>query len=291
LTANATNYIHVKMFDKSKKAVSGWKSVQVKTDTVATVGATTALSAPFSRPRFTDTLAMGGASYTDSKYVRSMAGVFTVSAVTDPSGLESYKINDRLTSFDASMIGTSQSVILSNSTDVAKPNNVGVTVTLTDGAGNVETREIDDLIFDNTAPVVASSPTATFTPGTGSYDGTVNLTGGTVTDDLYAGDAGSHKYWGVWVANASCPTLGSCPAESDPSLHWAAVKTPTYTSFDWNLHDGLEGATITSGSQYFKTYIKFLDGAGNPSAATVSFDTTVAVTANTLYIPFIRAQR
>ena len=291
LTANATNYVHVKMFDKSKKAVSSWKTVQVKTDTVATVGATTTLVSPFSRARYTDTLAMGGSSYTDSGYVRSMVGTFTVSAVTDPSGLESFEMNNRVTTFDTSMIGTGQSVILSKSSDVAKPNNVGVTVTLTDGAGNAEKRVLEDLIFDNTAPVVSGSPTATFTPASGSLNGTVNLSSVTVTDDLYPGDAGSNKFWGVWVANAICTAPGSCPADSDTTLNWAAVKTPTYTSFNWNLHNGLPSATIPTGNAYYKTYIKFLDGAGNPSATTISFETTIASTANTLYVPFIRAQR
>jgi hypothetical protein len=279
------------MFDKSKKAVSSWKTVQVKTDTVATVGATTTLVSPYTRARFTDTLAMGGSSYTDSGYVRSMVGTFTVSAVADPSGLESFEMNNRVTSFDTSMIGTGQSVILSKSSDVAKPNNVGVTVTLTDGAGNVETRVLEDLIFDTTAPVVSSSPTATFTAGAGGLHGTVNLSGGAITDDLYPGDSGSNKYWGVWVANAICTAPGSCPADTDTSLNWAAVKTPTYTSFVWNLHHGLSNANIATGSAYYKTYIKFLDGAGNPSSTSISFETTVASTANTLYVPFIRAQR
>jgi hypothetical protein len=34
-----------------------------------------------------------------------------------------------------------------------------------------------------------------------------------------------------------------------------------------------------------------LDGAGNPTSSSISFETTVAATANTLFVPFIRVQR
>jgi len=287
LAANATQYVHVRMFDSAKKAVSGWKTVSVTTDTVATVGATTTLTSPYNVQRFRDSLSMGGSSYTASGYVRSMSGQFTVTAVSDPSGLASFTINDRTIPFDAGMIGTDQSVILSKSTDGTKPNNVGVTVTLNDGAGNVENRVLDDLVFDNTPPTIVSDPTPAFTVAAGSYDGTVSLTGGSVTDNIYLD--GTSQYWGVWVANAVCTGTGSCPSVTDATLHWAAV--PTTSSFDWNVQNGLANSTITTGSQYYKTYIKFLDGAGNPTATSIAFETTVAATANTLFVPFVRAQR
>jgi len=293
LAANATRFVHVRMFDSSKKAVSSWKTVKVTTDTVATVGATTTLTSPNNVQRYTDSLSMGGSSFADSGYVRDTVGRFTVTAVADPSGLDSYKINERTYSFDQGMIGSNQSVILSKSTDVSKPNNVGVTVALTDGAGNIENRVLDGLVFDNTAPTIVSDPTPTFTVGTGSYDGTVNLAGGSITDDLYVGAGATQQYWGVWVANAVCTAPGTCPSESDATLRWAAINTPTATpsSFKWNLHHGLADSAITTGNQYYKTYIKFLDGAGNPTATSISFETTVAATANTLFVPFIRVQR
>jgi hypothetical protein len=287
LAANATRYVHVRMFDSAKKAVSGWKTVSVTTDMVANVGATTTLTSPYNVQRYSDSLSMGGSSYTASGYVRSMSGQFTVTAVSDPSGLASYKINDRTMQFDTGMIGSNQSVILSKSTDGTKPDNVGVTVTLNDGAGNVENRVLDGLVFDRTAPTIVSDPTPTFTVGTGSYDGTVNLTGGSVTDNIYLD--GTSQYWGVWVANAVCTGTGSCPSDSDATLRWAAV--PASTSFDWNLQHGLSVPTITTSTQYYKTYIKFLDGAGNPTATSISFETTVAATANTLFVPLIRVQR
>jgi hypothetical protein len=291
LAANATRYVHVRMFDSEKKAVSSWKTVKVTTDTVATVGATTTLTSPYTVQRFTDTLAMGGSSYTDSEYVRSMAGRFTVTAVADPSGLDTYTLDDTVYTFNEGMIGSNQSVVLNKSTAAGTPNNVGVDVTLTDGAGNAETRAMYDLVYDATAPVMSVAPTPSFAVSAGAYDGTVTLSGGTVTDNLYVGGGATKQYWGVWVANAVCTTTGSCPIETDTSLRWAAVKTPTYTTFDWNLQDGLVDSDIATGTQYYKTYIKFLDGAGNPTSTTIAFETTVAVTANTLFVPFIRAQR
>ena len=289
LAANATRFVHVRMFDSAKKAVSGWKTVSVTTDTDETVGATTTLTSPNNVQRYTDSLSMGGSSFAHSGYVRDTVGRFTVTAVTDPSGLDSYTYNNRTTQFDTGMIGSNQSVILSKSPNGTKPNNVGVTVTLTDGAGNVENRVLDGLVFDNTDPTIVYDPTPTFTAAAGSYDGTVTLAGGRVTDNLYAGTQATREYWGVWVANAVCSAPGTCPPESDATLRWAAV--PTTSSFDWNLQHGLAAPTITSGNQYYKTYIKFLDGAGNPTSTSISFETTVAATANTLFVPFIRVQR
>ena len=289
LTANATRYVHVRMFDSAKKAVSSWKTVKVTTDTLPILCSTTTLTSPYNFQRFSDSLSMGGSSYADSGYVRSMVGRFTVTAVTDPSGLESYKINNRTIQFDSGMIGSNQSVILSMN-PAGTANSVGATVDLTDGAGNVETCPLYGLVFDNTAPTIVSAPTPTFTASAGTYDGTVTLAGGSVTDDLYAG-SGSTQYWGVWVANAVCTAPGSCPLETDTALRWAAVNTPTYTTFSWNLQDGLDAPAITTGNEYYKTYIKFLDGAGNPTSSSISFETTVAATANTLFVPFIRVQR
>jgi hypothetical protein len=160
----------------------------------------------------------------------------------------------------------------------------------TDGAGNTESRELDTLILDTTPPVIASAPTPTFTVNAGSYNGSITLSGGSITDDLFPGATGT-QYWGVWVANAVCSGAGSCPADTDASLHWAAVSTPTYTTLDWNLHDGLNTVATAGGSEYYKTYIKFLDGAGNPSASSISFETTVTTTAHKLYVPLIRVQR
>ncbi len=291
LAANAKSYVHVKMFDASKNTVSDWESVKISTDTEALVGATATLTSPYNIQKYNDRLAMGGSSYADSAYVRDTVGRFTVTGVSDPSGLDSYKINESTTSFSPSMIGSNQSVILTKSS--IRANKVGVTVALTDGAGNVETRLIESLTFDNTPPVIVTNPGIAFTPGASSYDSTVTLSGGTITDNLYPGDAGAHQYWGVWVANAVCTAASTgCLADTNTTLNWAAVKTPSpYNSFAWNLHNGLNTTPITTGSEFYRTYIKFLDGAGNPTATSIYFDTTVTSVENTLFVPLIRVQR
>lgn len=293
LTANDTNYVHVKMFDKSRKPVSGWRTVKIYADTTAAVGATTALSSPYTTQRYTDELSMGGASFADPNYVRTMVGRFAVTAVTDPSELDNFEIAGKKYPFNDGMVGVYQSTLLSNGTGT-NAGKVGVTVKLTDGAGNTEERAVFPLTFDATAPVIATPPTPTFTVSAGSYNGSVALAGGSVTDDLYVGPAGA-QHWGVWVANAVCTAPGSCPTVSDATLRWAPIKTAdataTSTSFSWNVRSGLTPAAVTTGNEYYKTYIKFLDGAGNPTSTEVSFETTVATTANSLFVPFVRPQR
>jgi hypothetical protein len=293
LAANAMNYVHVKMFDRSKKPVSGWRTVKLRTDTASTVGATLSLLSPYNVPRYSDELSMGGSSYADTAYVRTMLGRFAVTGVTDPSKLEQYEIGGRVTEFNEGMIDVYQSQLLTNGTGTYA-GKVGVTVNLTDGAGNVDPVELYTLTYDATPPVIATPPTPTFTVAAGSYDGTVDIAGGSVTDETYVGPAGA-KHWGVWVANAVCTAPGSCPAVSDSALRWAPLKTAaattSSTSFSWNLRDGLAPTAVTTGNEYYKTYIKFLDGAGNPTSSEISFETTVASTAHSLFVPFARPQR
>jgi hypothetical protein len=280
------NYIHVRLYD-TKSAIEKWITNSVYVDTNPTVQANVTLDNGFNIPSFKDTWSMRASSYTASGYTRSLIGTMRITDVTDPSGLASYAINDQpAVNFDTYNINK-QIPVNFNSIE----STVGISLTLTDGAGNTEVRGLYPLIYDVTPPDASSAPTASFTAASGVFSGTIGLTGDTITDDLYAPNG--RQYWGVWVANAKCvgDVVGGCPADTASQLRWGAVPVTDPTSIQWNL---LNGLNQVPSSGLYRTYIRFLDGAGNAStAAAVTVDTTVDLTTKTnkVFMPLTFSQR
>jgi hypothetical protein len=277
------NYVHVRLYDTTA-AIEKWVTNSVYVDTNATVQASVMLDNGNNIPSFKDNWSMRASSYTASGYTRSLIGTMRITEVTDPSGLASYAINDQpAVNFDTYNINKQIPVNFNNIEST-----VGISLTLTDGAGNTEVRGLYPLIYDVTPPDASSAPTASFTAAPNVFSGTIGLTGGTITDDLYA--ASGRQYWGVWVANAKCvgDVVGGCPADTASQLRWGAVPVTDPTSIQWNLLNGLN--QVPSNGLY-RTYIRFLDGAGNASTAAVTVDTTVTMTTNKIYMPLNFSQR
>ena len=277
------NYVHVRLYDKTT-AIEKWVTNSVYVDTNATVQASVTLQNGNDAPNFKDTWSMRASSYTANEYTRSSIGTIRVTGITDPSGLASYAINDQpAVSFDTNNVNKSIPVNFNSITST-----VGISLTLTDGAGNTEVRGLRPLIYDITPPDVSSAPSASFTAAAGVFSGTIGLTGGTITDDLYS--ASGRQYWGVWVANAKCvgDVVGGCPTDTASQLRWGAVPVTDPTSIPWNL---LHGLNQVPSSGLYRTYIRFLDGAGNASTTAVTVDTTVTMTTNKIYMPLNFSQR
>lgn len=278
-----SNYVHVRLYDASNP-LETWTTNQVTVDTDSTVGATVALSNGNNTPSYKDQWSMRGSSYSASGYTRSPMGSLTITGVTDTSGLTSYKVNDQTeVPFDSNNINQPIPVNFDSITST-----VGISLTLTDGATNSEVRGLRPYIYDVTPPTVSSAPSAAFTVATGMFSGTIGLTGGTITDDLYS--ASGRQYWGVWVANAKCvgDVVGGCPAATDSQLRWGTVPVTSPTSIPWNL---LHGLNQVPSSGLYRTYIRFLDGAGNASTTAVTVDTTVTMTTSKLFMPLTFSQR
>ena len=281
------NYIHVRLYDKTA-AIEKWVTNSVYVDTNPTVQANVTLDNGFNTPSFKDTWSMRASSYTASGYTRSSIGTIRITGVTDPSGLASYAINNQpAVNFDANNINKPIPVNFDSITDT-----VGISLTLTDGAGNTEVRGLRPLIYDITPPDASSAPTAVFTTtATSQFSGNLVLSSGAITDDIYA--ASGRQYWGVWVANAKCvgDTTSGCPTDTASQLRWGAVPVTDPTSIQWNL---LNGLNQVPSSGLYRTYIRFLDGAGNAStAAAVTVDTTVDLTTKTnkVFMPLTFSQR
>ncbi len=281
MTANATNYIHVRLYDAANRPASEWITTKMISDTSNTIGATTTLTSSFSTPRYLDAITADGSSYAHDDYTRNLVGKFTVTGVTDLSGLASFQFagsNER--TYTAAMLNQEQTVFL-QATGTA--NQVGTTVRLTDRAGNVEDRAMT-LIYDTTPPTVASDPSLSFTPtasATDVFEGEFTISGGSVTDDLYPGG-----YWGVWVAVEK--DTGSAD-DTASTLKWGTAEVTSGT-FDWNLRNGLDGL-VESGA--YRVYVRFLDGAGNPSSTGINTVVNVTYTDSDfkVFAPYITVQR
>jgi hypothetical protein len=109
-----------------------------------------------------------------------------------------------------------------------------------------------------------------------------------VTDNLY-GDGtgpGTNDYWGVWIANSPTDV-----AADSASLNWIPVQVATpgaSFSLQWSLFNGFSSEADRRAGPYF-VYIRFLDGAGNPSKNVLKTKITLNAPyiVATDYMPFI----
>jgi hypothetical protein len=117
-------------------------------------------------------------------------------------------------------------------------------------------------------PVLAPGGSVVGDTNTKSIIRTLTFSNISVTDNLY-GQQGENlpagrQFWGVWVANSRTDV-----SADDPNLRWYPVRVPVPAasfSIVWNLFSGLDyGPRLDRPGDYF-VYVRFLDGAGNPSA-------------------------
>jgi hypothetical protein len=99
-----------------------------------------------------------------------------------------------------------------------------------------------------------------------------------VTDNLFGQKESlpaGKQFWGVYIANTTVPTV----TVDDPSLKWAAVHVPVPNdtfSVQWDLFSGLgyTGDLTTKSGDYY-VFVRFLDGAGNPSVDAIKLKVTL----------------
>jgi hypothetical protein len=100
-----------------------------------------------------------------------------------------------------------------------------------------------------------------------------------VNDNLY-GQSGENlsagkQFWGVAIANTTSPTV----TVDDPSLKWAPIRVAAPNSsfsVQWSLFSGLGYTSDLAnkpGDDY--VFVRFLDGAGNPSAGSLKLQVTL----------------
>jgi hypothetical protein len=204
-----------------------------------------------------------GATGGDANYTREVKFLLTINGTTDCTGL---------TTFDIPSIGsgTITNGVYTNWFDLPNITTAGekqFIVNINDKAG-YKTPFEQSIVYDPNLPELdtTENPTATAPLSTTSILVPLAFDDIHVTDDTYGkledlpDDA---AFWGVLVANS---TTNLTP--DNPGLQWFAVQVPhASNSFTagWNLLTGLSNppAQATGGDVY--VYVRFIDGAGNPT--------------------------
>jgi hypothetical protein len=245
-------------------------------------------SPQFDDPKLADTALDSGASDGDPGYTRAPQFYLELRAPTECSGLKSFAAGRSPTTLSAALSLENNffaSVLPFPGIPTPGPN--AITVAVSDAAGNTQNVEAS-LIFDNVAPVLGSSPGSfNVTPGQNiTLLADLTFSNISVTDDRYNRDG--RQFWGVWVANSRTPV--SDP-RNDPNLFWAPVEAPgnatSFTIEGWSLATGIRSDQVVPGVYY--VYVRFLDGAGNPTDAHLVQQVTLEqVTSTAIYLPVIR---
>ncbi|MCG8352801.1 MAG: exo-alpha-sialidase, partial [Chloroflexales bacterium] len=171
------------------------------------------------------------------------------------------------------------------------PGQVDILIRIRDKAGNV----LDyprTFFYDKTPPVLNATTAGSFNV-TSQPNATIltNLTfeGINVTDDMYRDPVSNRQFWGVWVANSR--TQVANPTDPAGPLTWTALAVPrgagnSFTLANWSLASNLSGE---AGTGTYYVYVRFLDGAGNPTDGYLTTEVTVdQVTFPSLHLPVVR---
>jgi hypothetical protein len=188
-----------------------------------------------------------------------------------------------------------------------------VTIQVIDGVGNQE-NFTDNIILDRSPPRVLNPDSVDITsldtegnPLSEPHDSilvSLNIENATIEDETY-GDRESQEFWGVWLANSEeriviTDTMDIADQQILSELDWSPMEVTNATvaggnnTYDltvekWSVVGGIPSPNYDEETTYY-TYVRFLDGAGNPSDEVLGpFEITLAADPNrpTLYLPTI----
>jgi hypothetical protein len=232
--------------------------------------------------------AVEGAPGGAPNYTRVPLTWVNVVADTDCSGITSAGIGASADKIEQTLLIEGDSyqglVVLPDLANL-KPGPVPFVVRVTDGAGNVRVFDLE-VILDETKPVLnGGSITATGNPD-GDLLQDLSFNNIDVSDSQYPGG-----FWGVWIANAVEQVADPL---NDASLQWSVLKAPVarpggdFIIEGWSLATGLTREQLQAGEDYF-IYIRFLDGAGNPTDSFITVPVPVSsVDRPDVHAPLIR---
>lgn len=271
------------LYTQLRNATTNTTEPQPRTATVqidGVVEASVSLDNAFKRSSATTAqlTSVEGAPGGDPLYTRVPLVFMDVNALTDCNGLTSLSVgaarNALETTYQMSESGFEGVIALPNLANL-KPGPVPFTVRISDGAGNNQ-------FYDYTVTIDEGDPVWNAeNPGTmqavadskGDILQDLVFTNINVRDDFYV-DASdpdpNRRFWGVWLANAVEPVedpvneLTWYVVEAPPSVAAPASGGYQVTVQDWSLALGLTPAQRVAGEDYF-VYVRFLDGAGNPT--------------------------
>jgi len=244
---------------------------------------------------------VGGASNGAPNYTRDRLFFLGVNDAGDCTGLTSFSVLGSL-SAPISTNGYASAIALpGDSSPVAHT----ITIIISDTIGNqqpytsaliydpADTDPLDTVTNTLGLPVLdmSKNPVVTGPASATSIIVTLNFSNISVTDNLY-GKQGENlpdgkQFWGIWVANSPTDVLSN-----SQTLNWTPIQIPSPDltfSVQWSLFSGLSNPQDRRAGDYF-VYVRFLDGAGNPSAAALKAQITLApnFSVPTSYVPAIQ---
>lgn len=224
------------------------------------------LPSTYSGPAVQDVLGQG-ASNGDPRYTRERIFVLQVSDNGDCTGIASATVGTQTFNVENGLITASPSL---PGNDAPGPKTFSVAVA--DALGTTVQFPNQQLIYDPPTgkPVLSSGGSVEDAdPSRKSVVRRLSFSNIKVNDDQY-GKHGENlpagkQFWGVWIANSREDN-----DQGDTTLNWYPIQVPTpgddgSFELDWSVFGGLSSAQKAYGDGRFYVYVRFLDGAGNPS--------------------------
>lgn len=229
-----------------------------------------------------------GAMNGDSQFTRETTVKVAINNAGDCAGLSTFRIGSnaqeswpasttavqRLQIVDPLILGRQSSVVtitdaLANSTNV-------------DISYYYDPRTIDEQFNAGGPSYTAGSFTLS---GENALNQTLSFSGVDVTDAIYQSIT-NKPFWGVWVAASKTQySEGDTNTDSSP-LRWTPIQVASPSasfSIDFSLASGQGGTSLADYAGTYYVYVKFLDGAGNPSTKTLISDPITLTTGYAVY--------
>ena len=217
----------------------------------------------------------------DPRYTRDPRFYLSVNGLADCSGLKDFSVasvTPSPVSVDASGIYNGYFALPGGTA----PGPRTIDLQLTDHLSNTKSLSYT-MIYDpptgNGLPVLKSGGKLQADTGNGVIR-TLTFQSISVNDNIYGQEgenlSAGRQFWGVAIANTTSPTA----TVDDPSLHWYPVRVATPNSsfsVQWDLFSGL-GYTSDFANKPgdYYLFVRFLDGAGNPSTGSLKLKVTLA---------------
>jgi len=227
----------------------------------------------------------------DPSYTRDATAWLKIADAGDCSGLSSFTVVSGNPPNPVFTNGKFEGKVSLPQTNIANPGSTAtISVVIVDGSGNLTPSFSRTIIYDPAdtdpssgtnelgLPVVNAGNVSVDTDN--SIIRTLSFSNVNVDDNVYGKKENlpaGRQFWGVWIANAT-----SDVGAANPNLQWYPVEVPSPNSsfsVKWNIFTGLNiGPNRNATGDYF-VYVRFLDGAGNPSVDTTARKVKVTLTA------------
>lgn len=225
-------------------------------------------------------------------YTRVRKFYFGLEDNNDCSGLENFYIpnSDLISPKAIPSSGINNSPALPGT---GEPGPKQITAVVTDTLGNSQSFDTT-LIYDPDRPSLLSG-SVSVDNRTQSVFRTLSFSDVQVDDDIYGLEEdlpSGRRFWGVWIAVNHIDVTGVVTPDN-PGLNWlpAEISDPQ-SSFDitWNLFTGLNYGDDENRPGQYQIFVRFLDGAGNPTAGTLATTATLnsGYTMPKIYLPQVQ---